>query len=55
MADVWQNITIGMKVEVMNHEWDFEDGAYWIATVVKIAGKLNILFYFGIIMNQTDF
>ena len=40
MSDHWQNINNGMKVELDNHLCDLQ--AFWIATVVKIAGWLTI-------------
>lgn len=38
MSDHWQNINTGMKVELENHLCDIH--AFWIATVVKVAGKI---------------
>lgn len=39
MADSWDNIGVGMKVEVRNYDTNLDtDNAYWIATVVKVAG-----------------
>lgn len=42
MADSWDNITVGMKVEVQNTDCDnfsedFPD-SFWVATVLKIQG-----------------
>lgn len=43
-ADCWDNVTVGMKVEVENRDCEkFKHifaSFYWIATVVKIAGEL---------------
>lgn len=41
MFDSWHNITTGMKVEVQNYECDVST-AYWIATVIKLAGNTNV-------------
>lgn len=40
MADSWENITQGMKVEVQNLDCDLTNTVYWIATVMKLAGKI---------------
>jgi len=45
MADNWDNITVGMKVEVQNTDCDnfsedFPD-SFWVATVLKISGKVT--------------
>jgi hypothetical protein len=42
MADAWENITVGMKVEVLNSDCDIPNNAYWIAAVLKIAGKYTL-------------
>ncbi|XP_069130374.1 MBT domain-containing protein 1-like isoform X1 [Argopecten irradians] len=47
MSDNWLNITVGMKVEIQNHECDLPDHAYWIATVVKIAGYKSLMRFEG--------
>lgn len=44
MADCWDNITVGMKVEVENTDCDnfcedFPD-SFWVATVLRIAGMI---------------
>ena len=39
MSDMWGNITEGMKVEIPNTDIDLPAKVYWIASVVKIAGK----------------
>lgn len=39
MFDSWHNITTGMKLEVINFECDLASNAFWIATVIKIAGE----------------
>jgi len=38
MADIWDNITQGLKVEVQNLDCDLPDTVYWFATVMKLAG-----------------
>lgn len=42
MSDCWDDMTIGIKVEVVNSDCDnfseeFPD-YYWVASIVKIAG-----------------
>ena len=41
MADSWDNIAVGMKVEVMNTDVDINMEAYWIATVIQLAGNTS--------------
>lgn len=43
MADCWDNITVGMKVEVQNMDCDLPNIVYWIATVMKLAGLISVL------------
>lgn len=38
MCEIWHNMAVGMKVEVENKDCDLPN-AYWIATVMKIAGN----------------
>ena len=38
MADVWENIGVGMKIETYNYDCDLPNSVYWIATVMKIYG-----------------
>lgn len=38
MSDCWENITEGMKVEVINRDCHSANTVYWIATVIKVAG-----------------
>ncbi|XP_064636083.1 MBT domain-containing protein 1-like isoform X2 [Lineus longissimus] len=47
MTDAWENITVGMKVEVLNSDCDIPNNAYWIAAVLKIAGYKAMLRYEG--------
>lgn len=47
MADCWDNITVGMKVEVQNLDCDLPSMVYWIATVIKLAGYKALLRYEG--------
>jgi hypothetical protein len=42
MTDCWDNITVGMKVEVQNFDCDLQSMVYWIATVIKLAGECPI-------------
>ncbi|KAH6936687.1 hypothetical protein HPB50_020594 [Hyalomma asiaticum] len=50
-ADCWDNVTVGMKVEVENRDCEsfkhISTTFYWIATVVKIAGYMAKLRYEG--------
>ena len=39
MSESWDNIAVGMKVEVINTDCQLQKEAYWIATVVQLAGK----------------
>ncbi|VDI33845.1 Hypothetical predicted protein [Mytilus galloprovincialis] len=45
MSDHWQNINTGMKVELENHLCDIH--AFWIATVVKVAGYKALMRFEG--------
>ena len=38
MSDSWDQIGVGMKVEVPNDDCDLSYPVYWIASVVKVAG-----------------
>ncbi|KAL1427650.1 hypothetical protein MTO96_017341 [Rhipicephalus appendiculatus] len=56
-ADCWDNVTVGMKVEVENRDCEsFKHifaSFYWIATVVKIAGYMAKLRYEGFGMDDS--
>lgn len=43
MYDLWDNIVVGMKVEVENTDYEtFTEGipaSFWVATVLRIAGN----------------
>uniref|UniRef100_T1IPJ4 FCS-type domain-containing protein n=1 Tax=Strigamia maritima TaxID=126957 RepID=T1IPJ4_STRMM len=51
LSDCWENITVGMKVEVENKDCDnlrnIFPKAYWIATVMRLAGYKALLRYEG--------
>ncbi|KAK3599513.1 hypothetical protein CHS0354_006642 [Potamilus streckersoni] len=48
MHDNWENITVGMKVELPNYDFDLPTNmVYWIATVIKIAGYKALMRYEG--------
>nr|KAG5711574.1 hypothetical protein BaRGS_016756 [Batillaria attramentaria] len=47
MNDSWDQITVGMKVEVINYDCDLSCSSYWIASVVKVAGYMGLLRYEG--------
>ncbi|XP_076351874.1 scm-related gene containing four mbt domains isoform X2 [Tachypleus tridentatus] len=51
LADCWDNITVGMKIEVENRDCDnfgnLFPSFYWIASVVKMAGYMALLRYEG--------
>lgn len=55
-ADCWDNVTVGMKVEVENRDCEnfkhIFTSFYWIATVVKIAGYMARLRYEGFGMDD---
>ncbi len=38
MSDSWENITVGMKIEVANADTELTHDVYWIATVTNLAG-----------------
>jgi hypothetical protein len=51
MSDCWDNIIVGMKVEVENRDADgvgsiFAE-AYWVASVLRISGYKALLRYEG--------
>lgn len=57
LADCWENITVGMKVEVENTDCDdftesFPD-SFWVATVLRIAGYKALLRYEGFGQNSS--
>ncbi|KAF7278630.1 scm-related gene containing four mbt domains isoform X3 [Rhynchophorus ferrugineus] len=57
MADIWENIMVGMKVEVENTDCDnvsdaFPD-SFWVATVMKIVGYKAQLRYEGFGANDS--
>ena len=51
MADGWDNIIVGMKVEVENSDTEpitaVSSRAYWVATVLRIQGYTVLLRYEG--------
>jgi hypothetical protein len=50
LYDLWDNIVVGMKVEVENTDYEtFSEGipaSFWVATVLRIAGKIQERFFF---------
>ncbi|KAJ3631401.1 hypothetical protein MTP99_012530 [Tenebrio molitor] len=57
MCDIWENIMVGMKVEVENTDCDnvsdaFPD-SFWVATVMKIVGYKALLRYEGFGSNDS--
>lgn len=38
MCEHWDDITVGMKVEVLNTNAVLPSKVYWIATVIQMAG-----------------
>lgn len=51
ISEIWDNITVGMKVEVENTDCDevceaFPD-SFWVATVLRICGYRALLRYEG--------
>uniref|UniRef100_A0A0A9XY93 Polycomb protein Sfmbt n=1 Tax=Lygus hesperus TaxID=30085 RepID=A0A0A9XY93_LYGHE len=57
MSNNWDNITVGMKVEVENTDCDnYSEGvpdSFWVATVLKIAGYKALLRYEGFGQNES--
>ncbi|XP_013413115.1 MBT domain-containing protein 1 [Lingula anatina] len=47
MSDSWDNIIVGMKVEVINSDVDLPSTVFWIATVIRIAGYKALIRYEG--------
>ncbi|XP_028990804.1 lethal(3)malignant brain tumor-like protein 2 isoform X2 [Betta splendens] len=47
LCDQWDEIAVGMKVEVLNTNAVLPSKVYWIATVVQIAGYKALLRYEG--------
>nr|XP_006815581.1 PREDICTED: MBT domain-containing protein 1-like [Saccoglossus kowalevskii] len=47
MSNYWEDIAVGMKVEVLNTDCDLPNHVFWIAQVVKIAGYKALLRYEG--------
>lgn len=44
MCEHWDDITVGMKVEVLNTNAVLPSKVYWIATVIQIAGASVLLY-----------
>ncbi|XP_077983794.1 uncharacterized protein LOC144438584 [Glandiceps talaboti] len=56
MADNWEDIAVGMKVEVLNTDCDLPNHVFWIAQVIRIAGYKVLLRYEGFASdNSHDF
>ncbi|KAL1139424.1 hypothetical protein AAG570_006408 [Ranatra chinensis] len=57
MSNCWDNITVGMKVEVENTDCDnYSEGvpdSFWVATVLRIAGYKALLRYEGFGQNES--
>lgn len=47
MSQGWDQMTEGMKLEVVNHDCDLSYNVYWIASVVKLAGYAALMRYEG--------
>ncbi|XP_034563528.1 lethal(3)malignant brain tumor-like protein 2 isoform X2 [Notolabrus celidotus] len=47
MCDQWDDIHVGMKVEVLNTNAVLPSKVYWIATVIQVAGYKALLRYEG--------
>lgn len=39
MGSFWGDITMGVRVEVLNSDTNLSTKVYWIAELVKLAGK----------------
>uniref|UniRef100_UPI00398F2666 lethal(3)malignant brain tumor-like protein 2 isoform X2 n=1 Tax=Pristiophorus japonicus TaxID=55135 RepID=UPI00398F2666 len=56
LFDQWDDVTEGMKVELLNHNCNLPNKVYWIAYVIKLAGYKALLRYEGFENNsQQDF
>ncbi|XP_041357919.1 MBT domain-containing protein 1-like isoform X2 [Gigantopelta aegis] len=47
MSECWDQMMVGMKVEVLNQDSDLPNQVFWIATVIKIAGYRALVRYEG--------
>ncbi|XP_069764500.1 lethal(3)malignant brain tumor-like protein 2 isoform X2 [Narcine bancroftii] len=47
LFDQWEDVSEGMKVEVLNHNCNLPNKVFWIASVVKLAGYKSLLRYEG--------
>ncbi|KAE8284489.1 Lethal(3)malignant brain tumor-like protein 2 [Larimichthys crocea] len=47
LCDQWDDVTVGMKVEVLNTNAVLPSKVYWIATVIQVAGYKALLRYEG--------
>ncbi|XP_037837691.1 lethal(3)malignant brain tumor-like protein 2 isoform X4 [Kryptolebias marmoratus] len=47
LSDYWDDITVGMKVEVLNTNAVLPSKVYWIATIIQVAGYKALLRYEG--------
>lgn len=47
MHDSWEQISVGMKVEVINYDCDPACPGFWIASVVKVTGYLGLMRFEG--------
>lgn len=54
MCEHWDDITVGMKVEVLNTNAVLPSKVYWIATVIQIAGASVLLYEHDYHDNDTN-
>ncbi|MGH0181909.1 UNVERIFIED_CONTAM: hypothetical protein FKN15_008066 [Acipenser sinensis] len=47
LFDQWEDVGVGMKVEVINNDAVLPSKVYWIAYIVKLAGYKALLRYEG--------
>ncbi|PVD34462.1 hypothetical protein C0Q70_05737 [Pomacea canaliculata] len=47
MSDSWDQMVVGIKVEVINFDCDLPYTVYWTASVVKVAGYMSLMRYEG--------
>lgn len=52
MSDCWDNVTVGMKVEVENRDCEDVTDSFWVATVLRVAGYKALLRYEGFGQNK---
>lgn len=44
MGKCWEDIEEGVRIEVINTDTNLSTKVYWIAEIIKLAGKSALLF-----------